>query len=153
MRTRSPSAGLASAALNQGMSASARPRAPADPSGGADLRERARPLGRDRLAVHLALLLAADGAGHAERAQLAVLPDGDAGAPLLLAPRVPRDLVDLVLVDLAVLPLVLLDRAAHAGDADAVARVVADDHPVGARLAQVALHLVADEDGRLERLL
>src|ERR1044071_493348 len=120
-------------------------------SGGADFRERAGPLGGDRLAVHLPLLLAADGAGHAEGARLAVLPDRDARAPLLLAAGVPRDLVDLVLVDLAVLALVLLDRAAHAGDADAVTRVTADHDPVGARLAQLALQLVADGDGRLER--
>src|SRR5215210_2449371 len=133
-----------------GESACAAPAARA--SGGADLRERAGPLGRDRLAVHLPLLLAPDGAGHAEGARLAVLADGDAGAPLLLAPGVPRDLVDLVLVDLAVLPLVLLDGAADARDADAVARVVADDHPVGARLAQLALQPVAALDGCLQSL-
>src|ERR1044072_1057191 len=92
-------------------------------SGGADFRGRAGPLGRDGLAVHLPLLLAADGAGHAEGARLAVLANRDAGAPLLLAAGVPGDLVDLVLVDLAVLTFILLDRAARARHAAAVSRV------------------------------
>src|ERR1044072_1882437 len=112
-------------------------------SGGADFRGRAGPLGRDGLAVHLPLLLAADGAGHAEGARLAVLANRDAGAPLLLAAGVPGGLVDLALVDLAVLTFLLLPAAATPGPADAVPRVAPSHDPVGARLAQLALQFVA----------
>src|SRR5947199_5128223 len=99
-------------------------------SGSADLAERPGPFALDGRAVHFTLLLAADCAGHSERARLAVLPYRDRGAPLLLAPRVPRDLVDLVEIDSAVLAFVLLHRAADARDAFGVSRVAADDHPV-----------------------
>src|SRR3712207_2878670 len=80
-----------------------------------ELAERAGPLAAHGLAVHLPLLLAADGAGHAERAPLAVLADRDGSPPAPLAAGVPGHLVDLVFVDPAVLALVLLDGLADAG--------------------------------------
>src|ERR1051325_5540938 len=111
-----------------------------------------RPVREHFAAKHLALLFASDRAGFAQCGFFAVLIYGNPRPAEPARLRAPRQLIDILGQTRSRVGLDNLCLALDAHDARTVARILCDDQPVRARLAQIMLRTIAELNGLKQRI-